>query len=617
MKKMVAIILAVAMCVSMWILPVAAQEQDILDVKFQEVLGSLDFGYSTYGSLAAYMVVKTNQTVFEDLYEKPWEHMEETLVFQAKDYEEVLNRNFVPTAQDLEYIRNEGYGGCVVYNAADNTYTVKYPGGFGGALAAREYLGYVATSQGFDVYYGKANYCFLADVLPEGVTESQYAGLLNNPAVIEFEGKQYQNGPDGYYYLDSVGKSGMKYSVVLDSENVRISGAVEFTEAECPESFEKMPEVDDDLLAIMDDIQELVEKYGPEIPDEVKNGTDKGTTGVYEPDGSSYYVAIGDDTAIGENSYVSLLATRYGVTAKNLAAKNMLIDEADAAFLAENNADIVKADLITIGFSVNGFASVAVEEVMKDLSDAESYLQWDKYLPEEGVKEIEAVLARMKKYLEDNGMSGNLMGISKSDALVAAAESIAFGTLAYINELPRLIDDLRVINPTAQIVVVGMDNPMENSSIALGSGEKMELGIYVDQLLKNMDDASQTVVLERENAVFVTATHAANENDNQELTENKLIRSYIGGVRAEAKPNEEGQKYIQNRINLALRQNGDVDGDGKISYNDALIVLRLSIGLAELSEEEAAFGDVDGADGLSYNDALKILRASIGIETLG
>jgi len=60
-----------------------------------------------------------------------------------------------------------------------------------------------------------------------------------------------------------------------------------------------------------------------------------------------------------------------------------------------------------------------------------------------------------------------------------------------------------------------------------------------------------------------------------------------------------------------------VDGDGKISYNDALIVLRLSIGLAELSEEEAAFGDVDGAEGLSYNDALKILRASIGIETLG
>ena len=60
----------------------------------------------------------------------------------------------------------------------------------------------------------------------------------------------------------------------------------------------------------------------------------------------------------------------------------------------------------------------------------------------------------------------------------------------------------------------------------------------------------------------------------------------------------------------------DVDGDGKVSYNDALMVLRLSIGLVELNEEESAFGDVDGANGLSYNDALKILRASIGMDTL-
>ena len=59
-----------------------------------------------------------------------------------------------------------------------------------------------------------------------------------------------------------------------------------------------------------------------------------------------------------------------------------------------------------------------------------------------------------------------------------------------------------------------------------------------------------------------------------------------------------------------------MDGDGKVSYNDALMVLRLSIGLAELNEEESAFGDVDGANGLSYNDALKILRASIGMDTL-
>ena len=395
-------------------------------------------------------------------------------------------------------------------------------------------------------------------------------------------------------------------------ENVHSSGAGVLTET----GNDQLPELDEDLLSILTDIEALVEKYGPEIPEEVKNGTDKGTTSVYKPNEKSHYVAFGDDTAYDKGSYVSVLAERYGISFKNLAKKNMIIGEVDAAYLAANAAEIKKADLISIGFSVNGFASVAMEEVLKDKSDTESYIQWDKYLPEEGVKEINDVLARMEKYLLDNGMTGTLMGISKSDALVVSAESLAFGTLAFVNELPRVIDEIRTINPTAQIVVVGMDNPMENASIVLSSGDKMELGIYVDELLKNMDDASQTIVLEKENAIFVSATHAANANDNQELTENKLILSYINGVKADAKPNEEGQKYIQNRINLALRQNGDVDGDGKVSYNDALMVLRLSIGLAELNEEESAFGDVDGANGLSYNDALKILRASIGMDTL-
>jgi hypothetical protein len=58
---------------------------------------------------------------------------------------------------------------------------------------------------------------------------------------------------------------------------------------------------------------------------------------------------------------------------------------------------------------------------------------------------------------------------------------------------------------------------------------------------------------------------------------------------------------------------GDVDGDGMLSYNDALTVLRASIGLATLTTEQEALADFDGDGGLSYNDALMILRASIGL----
>jgi hypothetical protein len=61
---------------------------------------------------------------------------------------------------------------------------------------------------------------------------------------------------------------------------------------------------------------------------------------------------------------------------------------------------------------------------------------------------------------------------------------------------------------------------------------------------------------------------------------------------------------------------GDANGDERLNYNDALLVLRFSVGLENMSEEAQALCDVDGKPGLSYQDALKILRASIGLETL-
>lgn len=57
---------------------------------------------------------------------------------------------------------------------------------------------------------------------------------------------------------------------------------------------------------------------------------------------------------------------------------------------------------------------------------------------------------------------------------------------------------------------------------------------------------------------------------------------------------------------------GDVDGDGALSYNDALTVLRYSISLVELPDPTLA--DVDGDGTVTYNDALVILRTSIGLE---
>ena len=60
---------------------------------------------------------------------------------------------------------------------------------------------------------------------------------------------------------------------------------------------------------------------------------------------------------------------------------------------------------------------------------------------------------------------------------------------------------------------------------------------------------------------------------------------------------------------------GDADGNGEVNYMDALLVLRHSIGLENLSKAAVELCDVDKSGELSYMDALMILRFSIGLIT--
>ena len=57
---------------------------------------------------------------------------------------------------------------------------------------------------------------------------------------------------------------------------------------------------------------------------------------------------------------------------------------------------------------------------------------------------------------------------------------------------------------------------------------------------------------------------------------------------------------------------GDLDNDTTITSNDALLVLRASLNIDELTPEQAYLADVDGDGLVTTNDALAILRYSLG-----
>lgn len=69
--------------------------------------------------------------------------------------------------------------------------------------------------------------------------------------------------------------------------------------------------------------------------------------------------------------------------------------------------------------------------------------------------------------------------------------------------------------------------------------------------------------------------------------------------------------------NAASQVKGDANGDGELSTNDALIVLRSAAGIEDsLSSEARVLCDIDGDGYISLYDARRILRAAAGLTSL-
>lgn len=62
-----------------------------------------------------------------------------------------------------------------------------------------------------------------------------------------------------------------------------------------------------------------------------------------------------------------------------------------------------------------------------------------------------------------------------------------------------------------------------------------------------------------------------------------------------------------------VEPNGDVDGDGTVTVTDALLALRIAMGIVEPTEDQLAMGDLDGDGTISATEALTIMRMAMGI----
>lgn len=154
----------------------------------------------------------------------------------AAKYEAALNNHFAVDDATLAAIRNSS---SAKYDAATETYTVKFMGGIGGWMKPREYYGYVKNGDTYDVYYREIPYVFLEDVLAEeGKALPDVIGGAR-PSEVVYNGVTYKDGPDGYFVIAETAENrGKVHTVELNGDIVRILSTKAYTEADLPGEFD-------------------------------------------------------------------------------------------------------------------------------------------------------------------------------------------------------------------------------------------------------------------------------------------------------------------------------------------------------------------------------------------
>ncbi len=211
-KRLLAIVLAVAAMMSLFVMPTSASADPIRDAIRDEV-DWLDhfFTYGTY-----YMVVRVNKLMTDTNFQE--------VVVPADKYEAAIRDYFVVTDAQIEEIRNMN-SGIARYNAEDRTYTIMNMLG-AGREKQREYAGYVKNGNRYDVYYQTKEYTWLSDVYDEEIPLDEYIelyGIENEfgyKSKVEYKGVVYTNR-EGFCAI-TLANRGRCYTVEMNGDIVRI-----------------------------------------------------------------------------------------------------------------------------------------------------------------------------------------------------------------------------------------------------------------------------------------------------------------------------------------------------------------------------------------------------------
>ena len=257
------------------------------------------------------------------------------------------------------------------------------------------------------------------------------------------------------------------------------------------------------------------------------------------------FVAIGDESAKAEGYVERLAAAINAEAAENGVSDIEVVNYAKTgntvAAERANLSDVTDADLITIGFSNVTFLSNALDAAMS----GNASFDWAGLLGEEALPYVEDILADIKAEIAALELEEEYTVM-----LETIVEAMAYNAVEYAATLPGLISDIKAVNPDALIIIVGMYNPLADTTINVG-GTEFDISEYVDYLVDAVAVHGTAYAIISGDAIYVDARDVDVENPDKELSELDLLK-LINNDFAALYPSTVGDDYIAGEIADAL-----------------------------------------------------------------
>ena len=283
---------------------------------------------------------------------------------------------------------------------------------------------------------------------------------------------------------------------------------------------------------------------------------ENGYSYTYGTKSGSVYLALGDATAYGTSatglSKELANATQYKVSFVNKTKKDQTAE--DLLNNLPQYADQIKqADLITLSFSANGFTNFVVTQLKQILANKPlKPMDWEKHLGTEEAALIQMLMKAVSDKILGSAVSGEVMGFDIGVIASTAIESFAYSFIIHQVAYGKLVEQIRQLNPDAQIVTVGMYNPMKGIMVNM-EGEALDVGKYLQYLVTISNSTAKKLAHMDSKCTFIAAP---NVQTSAAPTTYEMVPFFMDllmkGI-TKYNPTKAGYTYIQQQMSAAVK----------------------------------------------------------------